>query len=258
MEWITVSHDRCQWRARVHTVMNLQVPYKSRKFLSRCVTGGRSTQLHDTSLAIASPSICWRDTPNSGGELSKVTCVYCILSKLWTRRHFLVTLTAALGKIHQLQEPQHIARKGYHVNFPPAHKYRKYIESNTVVKMMQQSASHTMTHHRSHSRWSIHWGSTSSMITVAQLYHHVPPIFFGAYSTICKTLLHSFGFMMHAEKRRENNEYRTCNSGSTNLVSGRCCLSWGQSFWCFYLLLVNLKKKNNMRAACGILTVGWM
>jgi hypothetical protein len=49
MDWIDLAQDRDWWRALVSTVMNLQVPYNSGKFLSSCTNDGfpRRSQLHE-------------------------------------------------------------------------------------------------------------------------------------------------------------------------------------------------------------------
>jgi hypothetical protein len=50
VDWIDLRQDTDQWRALVHTVMNLRVPYNSGKFLSGCTTGGfsRRAQFHES------------------------------------------------------------------------------------------------------------------------------------------------------------------------------------------------------------------
>jgi hypothetical protein len=49
VDWIDLAQDRYQWRALVNTVMNFQVRYNARKFLSSCKIDGfsRSSQLHE-------------------------------------------------------------------------------------------------------------------------------------------------------------------------------------------------------------------
>jgi hypothetical protein len=48
-DWIDLTQDMDQWRVLVNTVMNLQFPQHSGKFLSRCTIGGfsRRAQLHE-------------------------------------------------------------------------------------------------------------------------------------------------------------------------------------------------------------------
>jgi hypothetical protein len=39
VDWIDLAQDKCQWRAFVYTIMKLQVPKNTGKFLSNCMTG---------------------------------------------------------------------------------------------------------------------------------------------------------------------------------------------------------------------------
>jgi hypothetical protein len=51
MDWIDLAKDRDQWRAVLNTVMNLRIPKKAGKFLSKCTTGSfsRRAQHHEVS-----------------------------------------------------------------------------------------------------------------------------------------------------------------------------------------------------------------
>jgi hypothetical protein len=101
--------------------------------------------------------------------------------------------------------------KYIHMDFPPAYEYKKYVESriSNFVTMMPQSASRTddapSFPQKMEYTLKLCVSSTSSMVTV----DHVPCIFSGRYSKFYKSLLHSFSFKEHAEKRWENTEHGT-------------------------------------------------
>jgi hypothetical protein len=54
LDWIHLTQDRVQWRALVKAVMNLCVPLKLRKFMTRftALTISRMTLLHGVRLVL--------------------------------------------------------------------------------------------------------------------------------------------------------------------------------------------------------------